>query len=152
MKDKWQEIKPAAKRIVGKLLNARIQYTINTAKEIAAAAQTKIDALKAEGKDTAELEQLLADFNTWIATAQEKHDAAKAKWQEITNIREADALLKEADAFLREAHKAVVQAHTKLKKLAGQIKALQAQAAEAEAETEAVTTETAGSEAASTGG
>ncbi len=116
VKAKWEEVKPATKVIVGKLLNARIQYTINAAMEIAATAQTKIDALKAEGKDTTKLEALLAEFNTLVATAQEKHDAA---------VRTDVNNLKEADKLLREAHVAIKQANGKLKELAGQIRALQ---------------------------
>ena len=118
VKAKWEEVKPATKVIVGKLLNARIQYTINTAKEIAATAQTKIDALKADGKDTTKLEALLAEFNTLVATAQEKHDTAKTAYADVNNLKEADKLL-------REAHVAIKQGNGKLKELAGQIRALQ---------------------------
>ena len=142
VKAKWEEVKPATKVIVGKLLNARIQYTINTAKEIAVTAQTKIDALKAEGKDTSKLETLLVEFNTLVATAQEKHDAAKTAYADVSNLKEADKLL-------REAHVAIKQGNGKLKELAGQIRALQGGSEKEEPKTEEAA-EPAGSEAGAT--
>tara|TARA_Y100000310_G_scaffold315164_1_gene365416 strand:+ start:124 stop:960 length:837 start_codon:yes stop_codon:yes gene_type:complete len=122
IKNRWQEIKPAAKRIVGEVMNSKLLSLINNAETASEKIESKVDGLKAKGKDTADLEAWLVDFNEKIKLAKENHQKAKDKYAEIENIQDADRLFKEGNAFVKEANQYLRNSYKDLKKIVKEIK------------------------------
>lgn len=122
VREEWNEIRPATRRIIGQMMNSKVLWVINKAENVSAKAEDAIEKLDATGEDTTELESLLADFNAKLDLAREKHDAASAKYAESRSAGEADSLLREADALVREANGYLKEAYTTLKQLVKEIR------------------------------
>lgn len=97
----------------GRMLEGQ-QDRINYAKDVAAKAQTWIDDLKGEGKDTSALETALAAFNTALANAQTEHDKGQAAYNtqagfdgncKLTDRDAARTTLQTVNDALRYAHR-----------------------------------------------
>lgn len=95
------------------------QNRIDYAKSVATKAQTWIDELKGNGKDTSSLETALASFNTSIANAQSEHDKGQAAYDaqagfdgncKLTDREAARATLQTVNDALRAAHRYLVDA------------------------------------------
>lgn len=114
VRDYWLEIRVSVKRYVGEIFSARINFLITKAKTFGTKIDAKIDELKAAGKDTTQLESWLTQFNQNIAKAEEKYNAAKAKFQAITTKANADSLFKEGHVFIIDANKYIKDAHAQL--------------------------------------
>ena len=117
VRNKWLEIRPATKRIVGQVMNAKVLWVINNAETASVKVEDAIEQLKEQGKDTTDLEAWLDDFNTKIDLAKEKHQAAKEKYAEISDVRDADKLFREGNAFVKEANQYLRSAYKDLKKI-----------------------------------
>ena len=110
----WTSNRVFVKRIVGQIWSARINFLITKAEVLAVKMDTKIQELKANGKDTTQLEAWLADFNQKIALAKEKQAAANAKFQAINSLETADQFFKEGHRFILDADKYIREAHAQL--------------------------------------
>lgn len=133
IREYWRIHRLKVKKIIGQIWAARINFVITKAETFAEKVKVKIEELKAAGKDTAQLEAWLMEFNQKIVLAKEKVEAAKAKFQEIkseigadfTNeLKAADDLfkvghnfIKEANQYIRDAHKKLVQIVNEMKKM-----------------------------------
>jgi len=122
VRNKWQEIRPATKRIVGQVMNAKVLWVINNAETASVKVEDAIEQLKEQGKDTTGLEACLDDFNTKIDLAKEKHQAAKEKYAEIRNVRDADKLFREGNAFVEEASQYLRSAYEDLREIVKELK------------------------------
>lgn len=127
VRDYWLNIRAAVKRITGKIAAARINYVIAKAESFSVKVSEKINELKSAGKDTAQLELWLADFNQKIALAKEKYELAKAKFQAISNLADADKLAKEGNQFIKEANQYVLKAHAQLVRIVKEMKKMGSQ-------------------------
>ncbi len=121
----WKDIRVMAKRVTGQILNAKITYLIDRFQKTANKVSQKITELKSQGKDTTEIEKLLEDFNSKIALAKEKHDAAAAKFIEIKTFADANKFFKEGMSLVREARKYLKNAHVDLVKMVKEIKKIE---------------------------
>ena len=133
----WIKIRIIAKKILGKILINKINWSIAKGDKISAEVQTRINNLKANGKDTASLEALLATFNKNLALAKQKRDSGVAKFDQIgvagastveqldaeAELKESNRLLKEGQLFIQEDKKYVRDVHKELKEIVKQIKA-----------------------------
>lgn len=124
IREYWKDHRVKIKRVAGEINAARFHFLITKADKLGDRVGVKIEEFKAEGKDTAQLEQWLGEYNDMVATAKEKWEAAKAKYQEINNIAEADRLAREARAFLKEAHQKIKEAHQKLVQIVREMKSM----------------------------
>lgn len=134
----WILVRIHAKRIIGALSLARIDWVIVKDQEAATVIQDQINVFKGQGKDTASAEALLTDFNAKIALAEAERDRAKAKYDAIgaadsatlaeleAELREANKLAEEANAFIRKASDYLVQAHKDLKDITRNLRGLPA--------------------------
>jgi hypothetical protein len=122
IKNRWKKVKPSAKRIVGEVMNSKLLSLISNAEAASEKIENKVDGLKAKGKDTADLEAWLIDFNEKIDLAKKKHQNAKDKYAEIDDIRDADRLFKEGNAFVKEANQYLRNSYKDLKKIIKEIK------------------------------
>ncbi len=89
------------------------QNRIDLAKQIAANAQTFIDAQKANGKDTSSLDAALANYNAQFASAQTVHNQAGSVLSThagfdangvVTDSTQAKQTLRSVRDYLRQAH------------------------------------------------
>lgn len=99
---------------------------LDRAHELAGRVQTRIDALKEQGKDTSALETALATFNSGIVDAQASHDAAAGildahvgfsangkvtdMTQALDTVKGARQALRDCRQTLRQAVKDLLQA------------------------------------------
>lgn len=122
IKNKWQEIKPSVKRIVGQVMNAKLLSLINYAEAASDKIESKISVLQEKGKDTTDLEAWLVDFNEKIDLAKQKHQAAKDKFAEIQDVQDADQLFREGNAFIKEANQYLRTAYQNLKEIVKELR------------------------------
>ena len=124
VKDYWKNIRVTSRRVTGQILASRIKFLIGKAELMAQKLETKIQELKQAGKDTAKLEELLADFKAKIASAKENYQQAKTKFQAISSkdnvvqfYQEGHKLVKDANQYLKQAYQDLVQMVRKIKQL-----------------------------------
>ena len=122
VKNKWQEIRPTTKKIVGQVMNAKLLLLIENAESASGKIENRISTLQEEGKDTTDLEILLSDFNEKIDLAKQKHQAAKDKYAEIDNIQNADKLAREGNNFIKEANQYIRNAYKDLKEIVKELR------------------------------
>jgi len=122
----WREHRLKMKRIIARILAARVDYIINRAEAISERIAQRISKLKEKGKDTSQLEAWLEDFNEKISLARQKYEKAKEEYQQIresagenfTNeLKQANELFKRANQFIREANQYLKKAHMILVKI-----------------------------------
>ncbi len=122
VRNKWLEIRPTTKRIVGRVMNAKVLWVITNAESAANKTEEAIEQLKEQGKDTTDLEAWLNDFNTKIDLAKEKHQAAKEKYAAIRNVRDADRLFREGNAYVKEANQYLRGAYEDLRDIVDELR------------------------------
>ncbi len=115
--DYWESIRVSTKKQTGQILAGRVNYVLDSLEALNDDVQAKINVVKEDGQDVAELEALYADFKADVATANAEYDKAVASFQKITNLTEADALFSEGREFLRNAEEATRDAHASLVKI-----------------------------------
>ena len=106
----WHDHKVEFERDVGANLNAKFGRVIGNAESFSAKVEGRIDALKAEGKDTNLLESGLAKLKADINLFRE----ASAQVQADLNAAIADGNSASADAKVREAHELLRAMHRQL--------------------------------------
>jgi len=122
IRNKWLEIRPATKRIVGQIMNAKVFWAINKVEIASDRVDSAIQKLQEQGKDTTALEAWLSDFNAKIDLAKRKYQAAKEKYAEIKNVGDADRLFREGNAFVKEANQYLRDAYKNLKKIVKELR------------------------------
>ncbi len=122
VREYWKNNRVKAKRVVGTVQASRINFVINKAETVSEKINEKITELKDAGYNVTELKKKLEDFNEKIELAKEKYNSAQAKFKEIDNLSDADALFKEGHAFVKEANDYVKEAHSILVELVKEMK------------------------------
>lgn len=122
IKDYWGSIRLNIKKVIGDILAERMNYIIDRAESYSGQISSKIQALRASGKDTAKAEALLNEFNRQISLAKEKQAAGNAKFQAISDAGDADALFKEGRKLINDANIYIRQAHATLIQIAKEMK------------------------------
>ncbi len=127
----WRTHRIKVKKIIGQIWVGRVSFVIIKAEDFAAKLGVKINELKAAGKDTAQLEAYLLEFNQHIVLAKEKYEAAKAKFAEIkaevgtdfeSELKAAEELFKAGHQFVKEANRHIKDAHAKLRQIVNEMK------------------------------
>lgn len=126
IREYWKNHRVHVKRIIAQVWGARLSWSIERFENVSAKIAVKIDELKTTGRDTAQLETWLDDFNQKISTAKEKKEMAKEKYQAISSLADADKLFRQAHQFIKEANNYLRQAHQDLVKIVKEMKKLSA--------------------------
>ncbi|MDI6884160.1 MAG: hypothetical protein QMD00_03355 [Hadesarchaea archaeon] len=100
----WASVRVRIKYIVGQILSRWVDAIVQKAEAFAGRIEAKIENLKDQGIDTSALEAWLADYNSKLALAEQKYDAAKAKFSQISSVEDADELFREGVAFIKEGN------------------------------------------------
>jgi len=124
IRDYWREHRIFVKKIIGQIWAARLDWAIERFETVSSKVSTKIDELKAAGKDTSQLEAWLADFNQKIEIAKEKREKAREKYQAISSLADANQLFKQAHQFIKEANQYLKKAHRILVDIVKEMKRL----------------------------
>jgi len=110
----WSDVRVRIKQIIGQILSAYVDALIQRAEAFAGRFEARIENLKDQGVDTSALEAWLADYNSKLALAKQKYDAAKEKFSQISSEANANqlflqgiALIREGNSYLRDAFKAL---------------------------------------------
>ena len=124
IREYWKNHRLKVKRIIAQIWTARLSWAIERFEAVASKIATKIEELKAAGKDTSQLEAWLADFNQKIEIAKEKKDKAKEKYQAISSLADANKFFKQVHQFIKEANQYLREAHQKLVEIVKEMKKL----------------------------
>jgi HAMP domain-containing protein len=122
VRDKWQEIKQAAKRIAGQMINVKVGWLISQAEKVSARIEKVIQKLEERGEDVTALKTWLEDFDEKVELAKQKYEAAKEKYAEAKNLKDADRLIQEGKAFVTEAKRYLKSAYRTLKEIVKELK------------------------------
>ena len=111
IREYWKNHRVKAKKIIGSILSARNNFLIKKAEKFFIRASGRIQALKQNNKNVAPLEAWLSDFEQKILLTKEKQGSAKAKFQAISNVNEANQLFVQGREFIKEGNQYIKQAH-----------------------------------------
>jgi len=100
----WQNVRVKIKQIAGQILSAWVDALVQKAEAFAGRVEARIQQLKDNGIDTSALEAWLADYNSKLALAEQKYDAAKDKFSQISSVEDAARLFWEGVARIREGN------------------------------------------------
>jgi len=100
----WKEVRVRIKQIAGQILSAWVDALVQKAEAFAGRVEARIQQLKDNGIDTSALEAWLADYNSKLALAEQKYDAAKDKFSQISSVEDAAELFREGVAFIKEGN------------------------------------------------
>lgn len=118
----YDEYKADLKRITGSILSARADYALKQAQDFASKVNDKITQLKANNKDTTNLETWYSEYTKNVDLADQKYAAAKQKFSSISSGANADSLFKEGNQFLKDGNKYLKDAHAGLVEITKQLK------------------------------
>jgi hypothetical protein len=124
VRSRWANIRVASRMLTGQVLASRIKFLIGKAEAMGTKLEAKIQELKQAGKDTAQLETLLADFDSKLASAKDSYNQAKAKFQAITGkdnvvqfYQDGKNLVQKGNQYLKQAYQDLVQMVRRIKQL-----------------------------------
>lgn len=117
IRDYWANVRVRIKYIVGQILSRWVDAIVQKAEAFAGRIEAKIENMKDQGVASeiiSALESWLADYNSKLALAQQKYDAANDKFAGISSeadaaqlFQEGVALIKEGNSYLKEALRAL---------------------------------------------
>ncbi len=122
--DAWKEVKHKVNAYINFVANARMAGVVVKAEHLSAKLERVLERMAENGKDTAAVEPLVAEFKSELELSKEKFKAAhslmlEARTQEADDngakVQEAQALLKEAKDALQNANKLLRSIFLKLK-------------------------------------
>ncbi|MDP3698432.1 MAG: hypothetical protein Q8R47_02500 [Nanoarchaeota archaeon] len=113
LKELNQKVHKLQRRLVGLLVNAKLQVLVEKQAELHAGMQARIDALAATGADVSELEAILAEFDAKVEELKQDYQTAQQKWMEAKTAEDFDQF----NRNLREAQHQVRKDLQDLKKI-----------------------------------
>jgi hypothetical protein len=111
------ELKAELKKSAGLLACDDVTAKIETARSVSVIAAEKIAAEKANGKDTARMEQLLASYNSHVDAAATHTSTAKAYFTSITGAADSNQLFGKGYGELKQADAQLTLAYNDLKNI-----------------------------------
>ncbi|MBI3120232.1 MAG: hypothetical protein HYZ08_01310 [Candidatus Kerfeldbacteria bacterium] len=130
IRDHWNTVRVDTKKIVGRVLAARVNYILTEMNTLSSRVDSKIETLSSQGVDVVELSQLNNTFKADIAVAETAYDNAVAKFNAISNLEEANTLFEQGRDFIQDADEALRKAHADLKEIVKKIKSTPIRSAE----------------------
>lgn len=117
----WENVRADAKRIVGKVLAARVNYILAELETLSATVDTKIDTLSNEGANVVELNRLNSSFKANLSLTESAYDNALEKFNAIDDLASSNALFTDGREFVEDADTALRAAHSDLKDIVAEI-------------------------------
>ncbi|MCJ7720761.1 MAG: hypothetical protein MUO36_04770 [Candidatus Hadarchaeum sp.] len=120
----WSDVRVRIRYIVGQILSAQAEALAQKANAFAGRIEARIQQLKDNGVDTSTLEAMLADCNSNLALAEQKYDAAKEKFDQISSPSNADVLFAEGVTLIREGNGYIREAFNGLRDIISEIRSM----------------------------
>lgn len=138
----WKDVRHTIKVGVGATVNFGLKGVLVRAEKLEMRLDKVVTKLKAEGEDTSEAEQHIADYKTHLAEAEKLTLEAKAKFEAArTNKENFEADVKAGHELLVQARTELKEAHASLKLAVRTLKGLENGEETLEEETATVETE-----------
>lgn len=121
IKDAWTTSQRGIDRAAGQAAAAKESKLAELAENVSKQAKTKLEKIKASGKDTSARDAALLEFDAKIAAAKQDIEAAKEKFTAVgsASTKEDKAkLISEGKDLLKSAHEAIKEAQQILKNAA----------------------------------
>ncbi len=115
----WNDAQKRAKFISGQSVNKRLNIFLAKSEGISLRLESEINRLNAEGEDTEELKEMLAEYNRLIGEARQNQEDARYIFQNRNGQNNA---VNEANQCLRQAAKNIHDANLVLKKMFNELK------------------------------
>ncbi len=116
----WNDAQKSAKYFAGQSVNARLNNLLAKSEGLSLRLEGEINRLNAEGKDTEELEEMLAEYNELIGEAKQNQELARNTIQ--TRNGQNDDVVSEANQYMRQATKNIQDANVVLKDMFNELK------------------------------
>ncbi len=116
----WNDAQKSAKYFAGQSVNERLNNVLAKSEGLSLRLEGEINRLKAEGENTEELEEMLAEYNELIEEAKLNHERARETIQ--TRNGQNDDAVSEADQHMRQATKNIQDANGVLKDMFDELK------------------------------
>ncbi|MDP2211912.1 MAG: hypothetical protein Q8J63_09285 [Candidatus Aquicultor sp.] len=113
-REHWRNYRGVSKRMAGLILHEKLGAMILRAEGASSKVSELVVTIKAQGKDTSELEQLLSDFDGHIKIAKKKNEDARPYFESIPGAGETSSSFQEGMKLIREAHLELKEAHSTL--------------------------------------
>lgn len=111
IRERWRRSRGSSKRIAGKVLTMKISAIIARSQQISSKTGKRIKELKAQGKDTTDLEKYQAELAKSLEMAREKNEVAQRQFDGIQSLGDANLLFKEGMRSVKESHRQLKEAH-----------------------------------------
>ncbi len=116
----WNDAQKRAKYFAGQSVNERLNNLLAKSEGLSLRLESEIKRLKAEGEDTGELEEMLAEYNELIGEAKQNQELARETIQ--TRNGQNDDAVSEANQHMRQATKNIKDANGVLKDMFDELK------------------------------
>jgi hypothetical protein len=116
----WNDVRKDRVVSRGRVIDNKVNNVITISKNMANRLENEIARMEENGQDVTDLEEMLAEYNELIASAEQKRDHARNAYMygegtDAENIREANQ-------YFTEASKDITEANTLLRNMFGEIK------------------------------
>ncbi len=134
LKTTWKSAENEAKKHAGRIVSSKIGGIVVRLKHLEIKLERTLEKAAEQGKNTSEVESLVAEFNSKLELSKEKHKASVDAYLEAKTQED----FKKASDLLKESQNALNEAHQKLKEIFKELKDLRVEVeSEAEADIEA---------------
>jgi len=116
----WNDAEKDAKYFAGQSVNERLNNFLTKSEGISLRLEGEINRLKAEGEDTGELEEMLAEYNELIEEAKQNQERAGETFQNRNG--QSDDAVNEANQHMRQATNNIQDANNVLKDMFDELK------------------------------
>ncbi|MDO9516928.1 MAG: hypothetical protein Q7J10_02655 [Methanosarcinaceae archaeon] len=116
----WADAEKSAKYFAGESVNSRLNNFLVKSEGLSLRLESEIERLNAEGKDTEELEEMLAEYNEKIDEAKQNQELAREAIQNRNG--QNDGAVSEANQYMHQATKNIQDANKVLKEIFDELK------------------------------
>ena len=116
----WNDAQKRAKYFAGQSVNERLNNVLAKSEGLSLRLESEINRLNAEGKDTEELEEMLAEYNGYINEAKQYQERARETIQNRNG--QNDDAVSEANQYMRQATHSIHNANGVLKDMFDELK------------------------------
>lgn len=118
----WKANKEFVKENNAKIISAKLGGVIAKTQSLKNKLDEKVELFKSEGKDTADIESKIAQFNEKLSNAQALNEEVKALLASVSSSDDKSSIMKQATSKIKDAHAQLKEAHSLLKEIRNSIK------------------------------
>ncbi|WP_407281931.1 hypothetical protein V7O61_09885 [Methanolobus sp. WCC1] len=116
----WNDVRKDRVVSKGKVIDNKVGTVIQTSKNMANRLENEIARMEQNGQDVTDLEEMLAEYNELIASAEQKQEQARNAYMHGEGTDSEN--IREANQYFTEAGKDITEANALLRNMFGEIK------------------------------